>query len=162
MPGSPLAVQASRGAEDDLGEQDTAEPRLELVRELVERSRFTSGLRLRPEVAEPDRVELVMPFAESIATVDGVVHRGAITTLIDVAATAAAWSGSEVEHSARGVTTTLMVDFVRVARAEPLYAAGRVLRRGGRLCFCEVDVTNWDGALVAKGLATCAAGLSAP
>lgn len=147
-------MQTSCGTEGDVGEHGTAEAGIELVRELVERCRFTSELGLRPEVVEPDRAELAMPFAESIATVGGVVDRGAITTLIDVAATAAAWPGAEIEHWARSATATLPVDFLRAARAEPLYAAGRVLRRGRRLCSCEVDVTNWDGALVAKALAT--------
>ena len=124
------------------------------VRELVERSPFAAERKLRLELLEPDRAELLMPFAESLATVGEVVHGGAITALIEVAATAAAWSAADLEDAPRGATASLTVDFLRAARAEPLYAAGRVLRRGRRLCFCEVDVTNWDGALVAKGLAT--------
>ena len=30
----------------------------------------------------------------------------------------------------------------------------RVLRRGGRLCFCDVEVTDGDDRLVAKALVT--------
>jgi acyl-coenzyme A thioesterase PaaI-like protein len=33
-------------------------------------------------------------------------------------------------------------------------ADARVLRRGRSLCFCDVDVTDASGTLVAKGIVT--------
>jgi uncharacterized protein (TIGR00369 family) len=129
-------------------------PVLAFVRELVARSPFARQMDLRVEALDRDRAELVMPFAESIVTVGEVVHGGAISTLIDVAATAASWSGADPEDSTRGSTVGLTVEFIRAARGQPLRAAARVLRRGRSLCFCEVEVTDWDDALVAKGLVT--------
>lgn len=124
------------------------------IRELVGRSPFAAGLGLRVEVLEPDRAEIVLPFSGAVVTAGDVVHGGAIGTLIDVAATAAAWGGAKLGGSARGATVGMSVDFLRAARGQPLRALARVLRRGGTLCFCDVEVTDWDGALVAKGLVT--------
>jgi uncharacterized protein (TIGR00369 family) len=40
----------------------------------------------------PDRARLSMPFSDSLPTIGDVVHGGAISSLIDTAAAAAAWS----------------------------------------------------------------------
>ena len=45
-------------------------------------------------------------------------------------------------------------DFVASARGQEVTADARVIRRGKSLCFCEVDVTDAHGSLVAKGLVT--------
>jgi acyl-coenzyme A thioesterase PaaI-like protein len=45
---------------------------------------------------EPDRAVLWMPLADSLPTLGDVVNGGAISSLVDTAAAAAAWSGAEV------------------------------------------------------------------
>jgi uncharacterized protein (TIGR00369 family) len=62
-------------------------------------------------------------------------------------------SGADVSETARGTTVTISVDFVRAARGTDLRAEGRVLRRGGSLCFCQVEITDRSGQLVAAGRA---------
>ena len=57
---------------------------------------------------------------------------------------AAAWSAVEVGQAPRGTTVGLTVDFV----------AATVRRRGRQLCFCDVDVADGHGRLVARGLVT--------
>ena len=47
----------------------------------------------------------------------------------------------------------LTVDFVAAGRGD-LVADARVLRRGGSLCFCDVEVADADDRLVAKALVT--------
>jgi uncharacterized protein (TIGR00369 family) len=68
---------------------------------------------------EPDRVRLMMPFSDSLPTMGDVVHGGAISSLIDTAAAAAAWSGAEVPERPRASTVGITVDFLapRAARA---------------------------------------------
>jgi uncharacterized protein (TIGR00369 family) len=102
----------------------------------------------------PDRAELSLPFDESIATYGDVVHGGALASLIDVAATAAAWSAAEISDNPRGATVSMTVDYLRAAQGKRLTAVARVTRRGSSLCFCDVEVTDADGELVAKGLVT--------
>jgi uncharacterized protein (TIGR00369 family) len=126
----------------------------QILRGYLEHSPFCAQLGLRPEAIEPDHVRLSMPFTESLVTVGDIVHGGAIGSLIDTAATVAAWSGLESADGARGTTVSLAVSFVAAARAQDVTADARVVRRGKSICFCEVDVTGADGRLVAKGLVT--------
>ena len=120
----------------------------------VAHSPFCSHLGMRADTIEPDHVRLSMPFAEHLVTVGDVVHGGAISALIDTAATMSAWSGLESLENARGTTVSLTVSFVAAARAQDLVADARVVRRGKTICFCEVDVTDGGDTTVAKGLVT--------
>jgi uncharacterized protein (TIGR00369 family) len=126
----------------------------ELVRGFIEHSPFARHVGLKVEELNDGRASLSLPFSEDIVTLGDVVHGGAITTLIDVAATAAAWAGAEVSADAKWGTASVTVDFLRPAHGTDLLANARLLRRGRSLCFCEVDVTGGDGETVAKGLVT--------
>ena len=104
---------------------------------------------------EPDRAVLSLPFADSLPTMGDVVHGGAISSLVDTAAAAAAWSGAEVPERPCASTVGITVDFLRPARAQGIAADARIIRRGGSgLCFCEVKVTAEDGTEVATALVT--------
>lgn len=127
---------------------------IELVRHFLATSPFAGHLGMELEVIEPDVARLAMPFRAPLATVGDLVHGGAISSLVDTAATAAAWSIADVPESPRGSTVGMSVDFVAPARGETLTASARVLRRGRSLCFCDVDVADAAGALVARGLVT--------
>jgi len=83
-----------------------------------------------------------------------VVHGGAISTLIDTAATVAAWAVDEVPESPAGSTVSLTVNFASAARAVDLRAEARVIRRGRQLSNIEVHATDPDGKLIAHGIAT--------
>jgi uncharacterized protein (TIGR00369 family) len=120
----------------------------------IEHSPFAAHLGLRTEAIEPDHVRLALPFQERLVTVGDVVHGGAISSLVDTAATVAAWSGLESVENARGTTISLTVTFVAAARGRDLVADARVVRRGKTICFCEVDVEDGEGATVAQGLVT--------
>ncbi len=124
------------------------------IRQWLSASPFAGHLGMRLVRLEPDLAEIVMPFNECLATAGDVVHGGAISSLIDSAATVAAWSAAEVPGNARGATVGLTVAFVAAARGRDLTATARVVRRGRSLCFCDVDVVDADGRLVAKGLVT--------
>ena len=120
----------------------------------VEHSPFASRLGLQTEVIEPDHVRLALPFREENVTVGDVVHGGAISSLVDTAATVAAWSGLDSLDNARGSTISMTVTFVAAARGRDLVADARVVRRGKTICFCEVDVQDGEGTTVAQGLIT--------
>ena len=127
---------------------------IEHIRQWFETSPFGGQLGLRLARLDRDLAEVVMPFAPVLATVGDVVHGGAISALIDTAATVVAWSGVEAAGDFRGATVALTVNFVAAARARDLTATARVLRRGRSLCFCDVDVADTAGVNVAKGLVT--------
>ena len=95
-----------------------------------------------------------LPFRDEVVTIGSVVHGGAIGTLIDTAATAAAWATPTPPESLRGSTVALNVSYLTAANGVDLRAEAKVLRRGRNLSFIDVDVTDGEGKLVAKGTAT--------
>ena len=97
---------------------------------------------------------LELPFKPELATIGEVVHGGAIGALIDTAAMAAAWATDEIPENPAGSTVSLSVNFASAASGVDLQAAARVAKRGGRLSFCEVTVTDPGGTVVAHGIAT--------
>ncbi|HEX8086828.1 MAG TPA: PaaI family thioesterase [Solirubrobacteraceae bacterium] len=123
----------------------------ELIRTFLQHSPFAllAGLELRD--IGPDRATLALPFDEKVTTAGQVVHGGAISTLIDTAATAASWAAEFDEMPKRWGTASLTVDFVRGAEAQDLVAEAKVVRRGKSLCHCTVEARDYDG-IVATGI----------
>jgi uncharacterized protein (TIGR00369 family) len=124
-----------------------------IMREFIPASPFARHVGIEIESLEADHARLRLPFTEAVATMGDLVHGGAVSTLADTAATAASWCTDDVPDSLRGTTVGLSVDFVSAGRGD-LVADARVLRRGRSLCFCEVEVLDGDGGLVAKALVT--------
>jgi len=129
-------------------------PNEEVVRGVIVASPFGSLLGLQVERVEADRVGVRLPYRPAITTVGDTVHGGAVASLIDVAATAAAWSAADLGRSRRGTTIGFTVNFLAPARAQDLVATARVIRRGGTICVCEVAVDGADGAALARALVT--------
>ena len=73
------------------------------------------------------------------------VDSDAISALVQ--ATAAAATGGD-----RPDLSDIYITFVRPTPEHPLTADARVVRQEGHLHSCEVEVRDWDGALVAKAL----------
>lgn len=110
------------------------------------------GMKLQ-DVA-PDRAEVRLPFQPGLVTVGNIVHGGSVCSLIDVAATAAAWASSTLEPGTRGTTVSLTVNFLKPGRGTDLVAAASVTQRGGTLCVCDVSVRDADQAELARALVT--------
>src|SRR3954467_12965316 len=124
-----------------------------LARGWLESSPFVAHLGIGVDLMEPDRAVLSRPFSESLPTLGDVVHGGAISSLIDTAAAAAAWSGAEVPEKIRASTVGITVDFLSPARGSGVVADARVLRRGA-VTFVAVDVADEGGDAVATALVT--------
>ena len=130
---------------------DIAPTRREVMRAFVPASPLVQHLGIRLRDLSPDRAELELPFDERLATMEDVLHGGAIASLIDTAGMAATWSDDERPESLSGSTVSLNVNFVGAARGKDLVATAVVVRRGRTLCFCDVTVAEPDGRVVAKG-----------
>jgi uncharacterized protein (TIGR00369 family) len=128
--------------------------RREIVTAFIPNSPHTGELGIRVASIGTDEAVVEMPFKPSLATIGEMVHGGAIATLIDVAAMAAAWATDEAPENPTGSTVALSLNFAAPANGVDLRAEARVAKRGGRLSFCEVTVTDPDGAVVAHGIAT--------
>jgi uncharacterized protein (TIGR00369 family) len=128
--------------------------RRELAEAFIPISPHTAALGIRLASIGTDEAVLELPFKPELATFGEVVHGGAIGTLVDTAAMVAAWATDEVPENPAGSTVALSVNFAAAAEGVDLRAEGRVLKRGGRLSFCEVAVTDPDGTVIAHGIAT--------
>lgn len=126
----------------------------DVITQFLQHSPFVLHLGMGLESIEADRARLAMPYRDELATIGDVVHGGALSALVDTAAMAASWSAHDASGPLRGTTVGLSINFVAAARGQELTADARVIRRGKSLCFCDVDVTDRDGALVAKGIVT--------
>jgi uncharacterized protein (TIGR00369 family) len=126
----------------------------EVITQFLVHSPFVLHLGIRLESIEPDRARLAMPYRPELATIGDVVHGGALSALVDTAAMAASWSAHDGSGPLRGTTVGLSVDFLAAARGLQVTADARVIRRGKSLCFCDVEVSDADGGLVAKGIVT--------
>jgi uncharacterized protein (TIGR00369 family) len=126
----------------------------EVIAQFLQHSPFVLHLGMRLESIEADHARLTMPYRAELATIGEVIHGGALSAIVDTAAMAASWSAHDPSGPLRGTTVGLSVDFVAAAQGQEVTADARVIRRGKSLCFCDVDVTDADGSLVAKGIVT--------
>lgn len=125
--------------------------RREIIQQFVPNSPLVQLLGIRLEAIEDGRAELVLPFRPELATMDDVVHGGAIAALIDTAGMAATWSDDTEPDSLAGSTVSLNVNYVAAARGKDLTATAVVAKRGRNMVFSDVRVTEPDGRLVATG-----------
>ena len=101
---------------------------------------------------EPDRVVVGMPYQEHLGI--GRIHGGAISGLVDIAATAAFWAHPELTESARGATVGFTINFLSLAVATDLHAIASVRRRGGTLCTGDVSIRGADEVEIATAIVT--------
>lgn len=126
----------------------------QIMREFLPHSPFVNHLGIELVAMEDGGADLAMPFRDELATIGRVVHGGALATLIDTAAMAAAWAGADVPQTLRGTTVGLSVNYLAPADGLDVTASARVVRRGRRLVTVHVDVTAEDGTHVATALVT--------
>jgi uncharacterized protein (TIGR00369 family) len=126
----------------------------DVMAQFIPQSPFVAKLGIVAEVLDGDEVRLRLPWDPSNVTLGDMVHGGAIATLADVTAMAAAWAVAQVPDSLRGVTVSMSVQYLAPAQATDLIGIGRVLRGGKSLLHCDVDIVTPNGDAVAKALAT--------
>ena len=99
-----------------------------------------------------DRVVVKLPYQAKLGA--GRIHGGAISALVDIAATAAFWSCPDATPESRGATVGLTINFLKLAVATDLVATATVRRRGGTLCTGDVSVRDAVGDEVAAAMVT--------
>ena len=127
---------------------------VEAIEKRIVLSPFGKLLGFETERVEVDHVRVRMPFRPELTTLGEVVHGGAIGSLIDVAATAAAWASPAASLQGRGSTVGYTVNFLAPALGRELVADARVVQRGRSLSICEVAVADSEGSAVALALVT--------
>lgn len=82
----------------------------------------------------------------------GVVHGGAVASLIDTASAFAVLS--QIDVNERVTTTDLTIHYLRPVTTGRMTATARIVRGGRRLFVLSVEVTNEADALLATAVTT--------
>lgn len=112
---------------------------------------FNRLLGIRGENVEHGKAVLVLPVRPDFVGDPRrpALHGGVLSTLIDTAGGAAAWSALDAGESIS--TVDLRVDFLEPADLSgPLRAEAVLVRKGNRVCHVRVRLTQ-DAKLVAEG-----------
>src|SRR5690606_2403922 len=101
------------------------------------------------DVHEPGHASVGLEMQHAVSNRNGVVHGGAIMSLIDAAGGGAARTQTAPGEPVPALPTTdRNVSFLNPARGN-VTATGRVVRRGRTLVFVQVEVHDEEGTLVA-------------
>jgi uncharacterized protein (TIGR00369 family) len=136
------------------GERPPSSAGADLIREFLKISPY--GLHLGMELVdiETGRATVRLPYQEAITTMGDTVHGGALASLVDNAATAAAWAAVETPENLRGTTVSISIFYMSAARSEDTIAEAVVLRSGRSLSYIDVNVRGASGKVVAKAIVT--------
>jgi uncharacterized protein (TIGR00369 family) len=129
---------------------------LAAVRARCEDNLYWRYLGVAVEEAKPGWVRLRVEVRDDLRNAAGApVHGGVMSALVDMAVGGAL--GTLSEAAAGGVnqsTLDLNVSFLAAATQGPIFAEGKILRRGRTIAFGEASVTDAGGRLCAVGRAT--------
>ncbi len=96
-----------------------------------------------------DYARMALPWRPELNQPQGLVHGGAIATLIDTVVVPAI--GTAYDEPRRFATIEMSIRYLDTIRQEDLVAEGWVTKRGRRIVFCEVEVRTASGVKVATG-----------
>jgi uncharacterized protein (TIGR00369 family) len=126
-----------------------AERRERLMR-LPEFAAFPRHVGVRFEDIRADYALMRLPFRPELEQPGGVVHGGAIATLIDTVVVGTVFS-TLATPPRKLLTVDMHIHYLDAVVREDLLAEGVTRRRGRTTVFLAVDVATASGALVAHG-----------
>ena len=129
----------------------TAE-RLQQIREKFETNHFPRSLGIELDSIEQGRARLSLEVTRRHLQLAGVMHGGAIATLIDTAVAFAIVGASDAQ--ARFTTIEMKVNYLSAIREGRVIAEAKLIRDGRRIVVAECDLFDSTGQLAAKGLLT--------
>jgi uncharacterized protein (TIGR00369 family) len=102
--------------------------------------------------AERGAATLRLSVREELTRMEGLMHGGAIASLVDTASAFAVIS--TLQPLERTVTVDLTIHYLRPALRGQITARARVLRAGRRIVTLAVDVTDDSGELISTAITT--------
>lgn len=112
-----------------------------------DRAIFPTIVGLKVEEIKADYARMRLPFRPELEQPAGVVHGGAIATLIDTVVVPAVGGAYDVPVAM--LTLSITVNFVGAVIGEDTVAEGWVERRGRATVFCRVEARTAGRGLVA-------------
>jgi uncharacterized protein (TIGR00369 family) len=100
------------------------------------------------EEVRTDYCRMRLPYRPELDQPHGLVHGGAIATLLDSVVVPAI--GSAYDLDARFSTVSMHVDFLGAVKGEDVVAVGWVVQRGRTIVFCRAEAGTDGGRQVAS------------
>lgn len=116
------------------------------------RTYFPNVVGLVVEELRTDYCRMRLPYRPELDQPAGVVHGGAIATLIDTVVVPAV--GAAYETSRVYMTLTMDIQYLGAVSGEDAIAEGWVTQRGRSIVFCQAEVTTASGTRAATGALT--------
>ena len=113
------------------------------------RTFFPNVVGLQLEEIRHDYARIRLPYRDELQQPAGVVHGGAIATLIDTVVVPAV--ASPFDEVPRMLTLNMNVQYLGAVRGEDAVAEGWVTRRGRSTVFCRAEVQTESGDVAATG-----------
>jgi uncharacterized protein (TIGR00369 family) len=110
---------------------------------------FPGQCGIRLEEVRTDYARMRLPFRSVLNQPAGVVHGGAIATLIDTVVVPAIASGYDEPH--RYLTIDMQIQYISAVVGEDAVAEGWITKRGRSIVFCRAEVQTASAGLVATG-----------
>ena len=110
---------------------------------------FAGLLGIEVEELRRDYARMRLPWRSELNQTSGLMHGGAIATLIDTVVVPAI--GTAYDDPRPFSTIEMTVRYLAPVRSEDLVAEGWISRRGKRVVFCEVEVRTATAVKVAAG-----------
>jgi len=123
-----------------------------LIHEKFATNHFPRLLGIEIDTIEEGRAVLSVEVRTELKQLQGVMHGGAIASLIDTAVAFAILGASGPQD--RFTTVEMKVNYLSAIREGRITAEARLLRDGRRIIVAECDVFDDKGRLAAKGLLT--------
>lgn len=135
-----------------MSENELDSARLARAREAFASVPYARLLGLELGEITPGAVTIHLDVRDELRQNQGVVHGGAVASLIDTAAAFAVLT--QIEINERVTTTDLTIHYLRPASSGRLSAEARIVRGGRRLFVLSVEVRNDQQILVATAVTT--------
>ena len=110
---------------------------------------FPQMVGIEVEELRRDYARMRLPWRSELNQPQGLMHGGAIATLIDTVVVPAIGTGYDTPRPFS--TIEMAVRYLGPVRKEDLVAEGWVTRRGKRVVFCDVEVRTTSSVVVATG-----------
>ena len=126
--------------------------RLERARNAFATVPYANFLGLQLGEVRTGEASIHLDIRDELRQNQGVVHGGAIASLIDTASAFAVLT--QINLDERVTTTDLTIHYLRPATTGRIAATARIVRGGRRLFVLTVDVHDEAGALIATAVTT--------
>jgi len=114
---------------------------------------YVNLLGFEVEEVRVDYCRMRMPFRPALNQAAGIVHGGAIASLLDSVVVPVV--GAAYGPEARFSTVDMHVQFLAALVADDAVAEGWIVKRGRRTVFCEAEIVGANsGNLIARSMLT--------